>query len=186
MQEKLWEEQQHSSYDEVLTGKNQKPIVTKELFLEKSENDRVNIWPENDELNVGSRNRGGHTFMVAAGYRVQTKTSNDVLLGNGSTITREALLNKTGTTLAGTRQILPEEADKVVFVTASVPNCDLQRLPYKCSTSFLKVFDGGSVAFTCLGKTLVYTGDTAFNGKKGSTAVVSKFGNEVFISIRNV
>ena len=89
-----------------------------------------------------------------------------------------------GTVMNGTRQVLPYE--DVVYVTATVPNCDLQEVPDKRSVAFRKVFAGGSVTFTCLGKTIVYTGDTDFNGGDGSTAVVSVYGNKCYIDIRNV
>lgn len=89
-----------------------------------------------------------------------------------------------GTVMNGTRQVLPYE--DVVYVTATVPNCDLQDVPDKRSVAFRKVFAGGSVTFTCLGKTIIYTGDNNFNGGDGSTAVVSVYGNKCYIDIRNV
>ena len=89
-----------------------------------------------------------------------------------------------GTVMNGTRQILPEE--EVVYVTATVPNCDLQLVPDKRSVAFRKVFAGGQVTFTCIGKTIIYTGDNAFNGGDGSTAVVSIWNNKCYIDIRNV
>lgn len=91
---------------------------------------------------------------------------------------------KIGTVMNGTRQVLPYE--DVVYVTTTVPNCDLQLVPDRGSVAFRKVFTGGSVTFTCLGKTIVYTGDTDFNGGDGSTAVVSVYGNKCYIDIRNV
>ena len=89
-----------------------------------------------------------------------------------------------GTVMNGTRQVLPHE--NVVYVTTTVPNCDLQLVPDRGSVAFRKIFAGGSVTFTCLGKTIVYTGDTDFNGGDGSTAVVSVYGNKCYIDIRNV
>ena len=52
--------------------------------------------------------------------------------------------------------------------------------------SFRKVFAGDNVTFTCSGKTIIYTGDNAFNGGDGSTAVVSIYENKCYIDIRNV
>lgn len=91
-----------------------------------------------------------------------------------------------GNIINGTRQILPNEADKVIFITNSIDNCALNVLSNKCSVSFRKVFDGGYVNFTCLGKNIIYTGDNQFNGKKGSTAVVSIYENDCYIDIRNI
>lgn len=89
-----------------------------------------------------------------------------------------------GTVMNGTRQVLPDE--DVVYVTATGANCDLQAVPDRRSVAFRKVFAGGTVTFTCTGKTIIYTGDNSFNGGDGSTAVVSMYGNKCYIDIRNV
>lgn len=91
-----------------------------------------------------------------------------------------------GFDINGTRQILPNEADKVIFVTNSIDNCALNVFPDRCSVTFRKVFAGGNVTFTCLGKQIIYTGDNSFNGGDGSTAVVSIYGNKCYIDIRNI
>lgn len=91
-----------------------------------------------------------------------------------------------GNVISSTRQILENEADKVIFVTNSIDNCALNVFPDRCSVTFRKVFAGGNVNFTCLGKQIIYTGDKAFNGGDGSTAVVSIYGNKCYIDIRNV
>ena len=52
--------------------------------------------------------------------------------------------------------------------------------------SFRKVFSNGSVEFRCSGKQIIYTGDNQFNGKDGSTAVVSIYENKCYIDIRNI
>lgn len=65
-------------------------------------------------------------------------------------------------------------------------NVELNQLQHMGSISFRKVFDGGNVTFSCSGKTIKYTGDTSFNGKDGSTAVVSIFNNKCYIDIRNI
>ena len=88
------------------------------------------------------------------------------------------------TEISETRQIFPD--DNIVYVTANVSNCDLQLIPSGYSTSFRKVFAGGQVTFTCLGKQIIYTGDTDFNGGDGSTAVVSIWNNKCYIDIRNI
>lgn len=88
------------------------------------------------------------------------------------------------TEISGTRQIFPDE--NIVYISASVPNCDLQLIPSGYSVAFRKVFAGGQVTFTCAGKQIIYTGDTAFNGGDGSTAVVSIWNNKCYIDIRNV
>jgi hypothetical protein len=88
------------------------------------------------------------------------------------------------TEINGERQIFPDE--NIVYVTANTPNCDLQLIPSGYSVAFRKVFAGGQVTFTCTGKLIIYTGDNAFNGGDGSTAVVSIWNNKCYIDIRNV
>lgn len=73
----------------------------------------------------------------------------------------------------------------VIFVSTSL-SIDLSFLKNMGNMSFRKVFAGGTVTFTCTGKTIIYTGDNAFNGGDGSTAVVSIYGNKCYIDIRNV
>lgn len=88
------------------------------------------------------------------------------------------------TEISGERQVFPDE--NIVYVTANTPNCDLQLIPSGYSVAFRKVFAGGQVTFTCIGKQIIYTGDTAFNGSDGSTAVVSIWNNKCYIDIRNI
>lgn len=73
----------------------------------------------------------------------------------------------------------------VIFVEKSVI-IQLKDLVSLDCVSFRKVFAGGQVSFTCDGKQIIYTGDTAFNGGDGSTAVVSIWNNKCYIDIRNV
>ena len=78
-----------------------------------------------------------------------------------------------------------DQQNNVIFVTT--PGfIELHQIEHLGSMSFRKVFTGGQVTFTCAGKTIVYTGDNAFNGGDGSTAVVSVYGNKCYIDIRNV
>ena len=88
------------------------------------------------------------------------------------------------TEISGERQVLPD--DNIVYVTANTNNCDLQLIPSGYSVAFRKVFAGGQVTFTCTGKQIIYTGDNAFNGGDGSTAVVSIYDNKCYIDIRNI
>ena len=86
----------------------------------------------------------------------------------------------------GTDTIIPQaQQNDTVFVKASC-TLGLQNIEHLGNTSFRKVFDGGAVTFTCAAKNIIYTGDNAFNGKKGSTAVVSIYNNDCFIDIRNI
>ena len=79
----------------------------------------------------------------------------------------------------------PTWQSNVIFIKNPV-TVELNQLQHKGSMSFRKIFDGGQVTFVCSGKTIKYTGPTTFNGKDGSTAVVSIFENKCYIDIRNV
>ena len=73
----------------------------------------------------------------------------------------------------------------VIFAETSL-TIQLKDLVSLDCVSFRKVFAGGQVTFTCDGKQIIYTGDNAFNGGDGSTAVVSIWNQKCYIDIRNV
>lgn len=75
--------------------------------------------------------------------------------------------------------------NQTLFVTVPC-NIELNTIDDLSSVSFRKVFDSGVVSFSCTGKNIIYTADNQFNGKKGSTAVISRYGNDCYIDIRNV
>ena len=78
-----------------------------------------------------------------------------------------------------------DHSNSTIFVRSS-GNFELFPLENLTSCSFIKVFDGGNVTFSCSGKTIITRGDTQFNGAKGSTAVVSIYENECYVRISNV
>ena len=78
-----------------------------------------------------------------------------------------------------------EYQNRVVFIIQS-GFIELNQLENLSSMSFRKVFSNGSVEFRCSGKQIIYTGDNQFNGKDGSTAVISIYDNKCYIDIRNV
>lgn len=75
--------------------------------------------------------------------------------------------------------------NSVIFVENNLA-IQLKDLAHLDCVSFRKVYAGGAVTFTCEGKTIIYTGDNAFNGGDGSTAVVSIWNQKCYIDIRNV
>ena len=90
-----------------------------------------------------------------------------------------------GAKCEGNTTLRVDHQNQVIFVTVAC-SIDLSAIQNMGSVSFRKVFDNGQVIFTCTGKNIIYTGDTTFNGKKGSTAVISIFENDCYIDIRNV
>lgn len=78
-----------------------------------------------------------------------------------------------------------EHQNNTIFVENSL-NIELNQLQNMGSISFIKTFDAGAVTFTCAGKNIIYPFDNQFNGKKGSTAVVSIHDNDCYIRISNV
>lgn len=171
----------HSEYGEVLDAS--RPIKTGEVFLENG-NSNANIWADGNELNIGSRNAGGHTTIKTAGYKVQGKGSDDVLLADGTTISKGMLLGRDGLERYDWT-VTKEYQNRIVFVPRS-GFIELHTIEHLGSVSFRKVFAGGQVTFTCQGKEIIYTGDNQFNGGDGSTAVVSVWNNKCYIDIRNI
>ena len=171
----------HSEYGEVLD--TSKPIKTGEVFIENGDS-KVNIWADDRELNVGSRKAGGHTTIKTAGYKVQGKGNDDVLLADGTTISKGMLLGREGLERYDWT-VTKEYQNRIVFVPRS-GFIELHTIEHLGSVSFRKVFAGGQVTFTCQGKEIIYTGDTSFNGGDGSTAVVSVWNNKCYIDIRNI
>lgn len=78
-----------------------------------------------------------------------------------------------------------EHQNNTIFVENSL-SIELNQLQNMGSISFIKTFDTGAVTFTCAGKNIIYPFDNTFNGKKGSTAVVSIHDNDCYIRISNV
>ena len=75
--------------------------------------------------------------------------------------------------------------NSVIFIENNLA-IQLKDLAHLDCVSFRKVYAGGAVTFSCAGKTIIYTGDNAFNGGDGSTAVVSIWNQKCYIDIRNV
>lgn len=85
-----------------------------------------------------------------------------------------------------TDTVIPQaQQNDTVFVKA-ICTLGLQNIEHLGSVSFIKTFDTGAVSFTCAGKNIIYPFDNTFNGKKGSTAVVSIHNNDCYIRISNV
>lgn len=181
--EKTWEKQRHSLYGESLV--TALPSVQREVIIDNGTS-KNNLWTDNNELNVGSRNVGGYAKINCNGYKIQGKDSNYLLTADGNSVTKSELLALPRGYDTSTSVVLPATTvNDTVFVKASI-TLGLENIPNKGSVSFLKTFDGGSVTFICAGKNIIYTGDNSFNGKDGSTATVTIFENKCYIRIANV
>jgi len=90
-----------------------------------------------------------------------------------------------GTAISSNWTATVEHQNNTIFVENSL-SIDLRQLQNMGSISFIKTFDGGGVTFTCGSKALIYPFDSQFNGKDGSTAVVTIYGNKCYIRINNV
>lgn len=181
--EKLWTKQQHSLYGEI--HHSDKPIVTREVFLE-STNSKTNIWTENNELHVGSKKIGSYTKVVASGFKIPGKTDGDIPLAGGGTLTTQQLLGRVvGVEVSSNWTAGASWQNNTIFIKNPI-TIELNQLQNLSSISFRKVFDNGDITFTCTGKTIKYTTDNVFNGKNGSTAVVSVYNNTCYIDIRNI
>lgn len=94
----------------------------------------------------------------------------------------ENLRKKVGSPSDG-GELTAEHVNNTLFVRTSC-QFNITNVPSCGSISFRKVFDGGNITFT--GKQMIYTGDTQFNGKDGSTAVISVYENKCYVDIRNI
>ena len=178
----LWTKQQHSLYGEI--HHSDKPIVTKEVFLD-SPNSKTNVYTENNELHVGSK-KNGYTKVVAAGFKIPGKTDGDIPLAGGGTLTTQQLLGRVvGVEVSSNWTAGASWQNNTIFIKSAV-TIELNQLQHLSSISFRKVFDTGTITFTCEEKTIKYTTDNIFNGKDGSTAVVSIYKNTCYIDIRNI
>lgn len=90
-----------------------------------------------------------------------------------------------GAAISSNWTAIVEHQNNTIFVENSL-NVELGQLQNMGSISFIKTFDGGNVTFTCAGKTIKYPFDNQFNGKDGSTAVATVYGNKCYIRISNV
>jgi len=94
-------------------------------------------------------------------------------------------IHRIGAAISSNWTATVEHQNNTIFVENSL-NIELGQLQNMGSISFIKTFDGGNVTFTCAGKTIKYPFDNQFNGKDGSTAVATIFGNKCYIRISNV
>ena len=179
----LWERLLNSPYGETILSNL--PIIIREIFLENTEGSKTNLWTANNELNVGSRNAGGYSKVRSSGYNINEKDDNYIVLAGGDSIHKNILLGRKGYVSDGGTLNQQDHSNSTIFVRSG-GNFELSPLENLTSCSFIKVFDGGNVTFSCSGKTIIMKGDTQFNGGKGSTAVVSIHDNDCYIRISNV
>lgn len=85
-----------------------------------------------------------------------------------------------------TDTVIPQAQQNDTIFVKAICTIGLQNIEHLGSVSFIKTFDDGAVTFTCAGKNIIYPFDNTFNGKKGSTAVVSIHNNDCYIRISNV
>lgn len=94
-------------------------------------------------------------------------------------------VSRVGAAISSNWTAVVEHQNNTIFVENSL-SIELNQLQNMGSISFIKTFDTGAVTFTCAGKNIIYPFDNTFNGKKGSTAVVSIHNNDCYIRISNV
>ena len=160
-------------------------VPTLVLTSGSSPKDIVKIRTVDKTLIIGNEDFNEVYYYRGAGFRKDGSSDNKVLLGGGGDIEISELLARKGGVVSNSFPLRPDHRNMVLFVTNSV-TLELGGLESLGSISFRKVFDVGEVTFNCVDKSIIYTGETQFNGKRGSTAVVSVYDNECYIDIRNV
>ena len=169
------------TYGEVT--KIDKSLVINEIFLDNYSNSKTNIWTVNNELNVGSKNGGGYSFINCKGYKKINSSDDHFLLGNGEHEHRK-FLGRCGEISSNWTIIQTWYGQSINILTQC--NVNLSPMENNFNISFRKCFAGGQVTFTTTGKTVIFTGDNQFNGGDGSTCVVSSTNNKLYIDIRNI
>ena len=162
-----------------------KSLVVNEVFLDNYSNSKTNIWTDNNELNIGSRNAGGYSKIYCQGYKVNGSDDNHLLLAGGGTIHRKNLVSKVIQVTTPTFDITGDNVGQTAHVAT---NCVLNynTMPELSTFAVRKIYDGGSVTFSG-SLSPIYTGDAVLNGKKGSTAIIDYgLNNQIFIDIRNI
>ena len=147
---------------------------------------RIRTREDDDHIAFGNPQWNKMAYGEFKGIKIWNNVDNNkVVLAGGGVISKNQLLAQPGSYVWGDYEVDPIHVNNTLFITGSY-TIDLKILPNMSNLSFRKVFAGGNVTFSCAGKTIIYTGDTAFNGGDGSTAVVSIYGNKCYIDIRNV
>lgn len=147
---------------------------------------RIRTREDDDHIAFGNPQWNKMAYGEFKGIKIWNNVDNNkVVLAGGGVISKNQLLAQPGSYVLGDYEVDPIHVNNTLFITGSY-TIDLKILPNMSNLSFRKVFAGGNVTFSCAGKTIIYTGDTAFNGGDGSTAVVSIYGNKCYIDIRNV
>jgi len=136
-----------------------------------------------------NKNRNFYVWLLKGGNNVTIK---DVKIYRGTQTEdwtpapEDAIpVPRAGVAIGSNWTAVVEHQNNTIFVENSL-SIELNQLENMGSLSFIKTFDAGAVTFTCAGKNIIYPFDNTFNGKKGSTAVVSIHNNDCYIRISNV
>lgn len=147
---------------------------------------RIRTRVDGDHVAFGDPGWTKMIYGEFAGIKIhQHVDDNKVVLAGGGVATIDSITSRAGGYIGSNWAATTVWQNRVIFVMNSL-NIELNQIQHMGNISFRKVFAGGSVTFTCTGKTIIYTTDNAFNGGDGSTAVVSIWNNKCYIDIRNI
>lgn len=154
----------------------------------------VNVWDNAAKRKI-SKGQSMHLYIIGNGNSDKLNTIRKIKLerGNKSTDWTPAPedlalyddILRAGVECTQDTTLQKEHQNQTLFVTVPC-NIELNTIDDLSSVSFRKVFDSGVISFSCNGKNIIYTTNNQFNGKKGSTAVISRYGNDCYIDIRNI
>ena len=161
-------------------------IISKGVVVENyPDTARFQLTSNEAEMFVTTENLTNFVKVRAGGYKVNGSDDNHLLLAGGGTIHRKNLVSKVIQVTTPTFDITGDNVGQTAHVAT---NCVLNynTMPELSTFAVRKVYDGGSVTFSG-SLPPIYTGDTALNGKKGSTAIIDYgLNNQIFIDIRNI
>lgn len=150
-------------------------------------NDKVLILVrDNGKIAFGNKPFNDLIIGEFKGIQLWGQDNDKVVLAGGGVLNSAQLLGRVvGSEVSSNWTAGTSWQNNTIFIESAV-TIELNQLQHLSSISFRKVFDTGTITFTCTGKTIKYTTDNIFNGKDGSTAVVSIYNNTCYIDIRNI
>ncbi len=167
---------------------NYLPLTGGNINGELSFNDKIKVVarPDGSSIAFGNKPFKDLVYGEFKGIKIWGHDSDDkVILAGGGVATISSIQSWVGGNISSNWEATANWQNSVIFVMNSL-NIELYKIQHMGNMSFRKVFAGGQVTFTCSGKQIIYTGDNAFNGGDGSTAVVSIWNNKCYIDIRNI
>ena len=172
------------TYNNQLFGKiieSKLPIKTKELMVDTSPSNTINIYSDRNEMVVASYILRGHAKVKSAGYKVAGQDgSSSILLSNGNTDP----YNTTSGEIGGNWDYYNVWKNNLIYVINPC-NVNLNNLENFTGLSFINLHNG-TTTFSANGMNFIYLGAPSFQGNRGTSCTVNKRHNEIFVHVNKI